>query len=156
MAMTRRTQAPLLRTAANDSVEYSQIATNVPSQTLSNPEPHPDLVRPSYTRYAACSRFGKASDAHSPLRAVGTECQQNPFPWPQPKSTAELNSIPNSYGDTNYKLLAGFKQARTASAITATQRLEEPHFNIRQSSGRCVRCWALKKAVVLFIEQALD
>ena len=142
-------------------VKCSQIATNIPSQAFSNPEPHPSLIRPWYRGYAASSSFGKAPDADLPLRAVDAECQssandqsfqQNLLPWPQPKSTAELNSIPIPYGDSNYESLSGFEQARTAGAAIATQRLGEPHSNIRQSSGRCVRCWALKKPVILFIE----
>jgi len=151
-----------------NDVGCSQIATNVPSQAVplfnpqphSNPEPHSGLIRRWYARYPASSSFGQSPDADLPLSAVDAECQfpvndqsfqQNLLSWPQPKSVAELNSIPNPYGDTNHESLSGFDQALTAGDPLATQRLGEPHSNTRQKSGRCVRCWALRKPVILFI-----
>ena len=142
-------------------VECSQSTTNVPSkavpllspQSHSNPEPHSGLIRHWYAGDAASSSFGQSPDADLPLRAVDAERQspvndqsfkQNLLPWPQPKSNAELNSILIPYGGTNYEAL-------TTGAALATQRLGEPHSKPRQKSGRCVRCWALRKPVILFI-----
>jgi hypothetical protein len=124
-------------------VGCSQIATNVPSQAVplfnpqphSNPEPHSGLI---LHWDAASSTFGQSSGADLPLSAVDA-------------STAEVNSILIPYNDTNYESFSGFEQALTAGAALTTQRLGEPHSNPRQNSGRCVRCWALRKPVFLFI-----
>ncbi len=168
----------------------SQIATNVPNQAVppfnpqpdSNPEPQSGLVRHWCAGYAASSSSGQSPDADLPLSAVDAQCQfpandhssqQNILPWPQPEPTAELNSIPIPYGDTNYESSLGFEQALTAGDALTTQRLGEPHFNPRQKLwknqmkiqkkktkerqkysdfGRCTRCWALCKPVILFIQ----
>lgn len=148
----------------------SQSAPNVPNlavpvfnpQPYSNSELHSGLARHLCPGYAASSSFGQPPDADLPLSAVDAQCQfpandhsfqQNLLPWPQPKSTAELNSIPIR---TNYESSSGFEQALTAGDALATQRLGEPHSNPRQQSGRCVRCWALRKPVILFILQHLN
>ena len=147
--------SPILTDWCNYERNYvgcSQIATNVPSQAVplfnpqphSNPEPQSGLIRHWYAGYAALS----AVDTECQVPANDQSFQQNLLPWPQPKSTAELNSIPIPYSDTNYE---SFEQALTAGDNLATQRLGEPYSNPRQKSRRCVRCWALRKPVILFI-----
>jgi hypothetical protein len=130
-------------------VGYNQIATNVPCQAV------------PLSAYTASSSFGQSPGADLPLSAVDAECQfpandqsfqqQNLLAWPQPKSTAEPNSILFPYGDTNYEPFLGFEQSLTAGAALTTQRLREPHSSPRQKLGRCIRCWALRKPVFLFI-----
>ena len=151
-----------------NDIGCSQIAINVPNQTVplfnsqprSNPEPHSGLVRYWYTGCAASSSFGRSPNADLPLSAVDTECQfpayaqsfqQNLWPWPQLELTAELNSIPIPYGNTKYESPSGFDQALTAGDALATERLGEPRSNPRKESLRCVKCWALRKPVSLFI-----
>ena len=141
----------------------SQIATDVPHQAVpllnpqpySNPEPQSGLARHCYAEYAASSSIVQP-DAELPRSAVDAECQfptndqsfqQNLLLWPITKPS----SIPTPYSDTNYETLSGFKQALTASDARATQRLGEPPSYPRQKSGRCVKCWALGKPVILFI-----
>ena len=145
----------------------SQIAPNVPNQAVplfnpqlySNPENHSDLAGYWCAGYAASSNFGQSPDADLPLSAVDAQCQfpandhgfqQNLLPWPQPKSTAEPNPIPIRRGDANYESSSGFEQALTASDALATQHLGEPQSYPRKNSGRCVRCWAISKPVILF------
>jgi hypothetical protein len=116
---------------------YVGCSPNVPGQVvpLFNLQPHSthsDLIRHWDARHAASSTFGQSPGADLPL-------------------SAEVNSILIPYGDTNYESFSGFEQALTAGAALATQRLGEPHSNPRQNSGRCVRCWALRQPVFLFI-----
>lgn len=87
---------------------------------------------------------------HSP--ANDQSFQQTLLPWPQPKLAAELNSVLIPCSNTSYGSTLRFDKALTAGAALATQRLEEPHSNPRQNSGRCVRCWAQRKPVILFIQ----
>lgn len=149
-------------------VGCSQIVPNVPNQTVplfnpqlySNPEPHSGLFRHWCAEYAASSSFGQSPDVDRPVSAVDAQCQfpindhsfqQTLLPWPQPKSTAELNPIPVPYGDTNYQSSSSLEQALTAGDALATQRLGESHSNPQKTSRRCVKCWALRKPVIPFI-----
>lgn len=135
----------------------SPSATNVSSQTVplvnphphSNPEPHSGLIRHWHAGYAASSSFGQSPGADLPLSADDVKrqfpandqsFQQNLLPWSQPESTTELNFILTAYADTNYELFSGCEQALTAGAALGTQK-----------SKPCVRCWALRKPVFLFI-----
>lgn len=152
-----------------NSVGCSQNAIDAPSQAVplftpqphSNSKPHPGLIRHWYEGYAASSSFRWSPDADLPLSAVDVErqtpandrsSQQTLLLCPYPKKTAELNSILIPYGDTHYESTSSLEQALTAGPALATQRFGEPHSNPRQNSGRCVRCWALRKAVILFIQ----
>lgn len=132
-----------------NSVGHSQVAACVPGQAepLFNPEPHSSMDRHWYTGH------------NLPLNVDDAGCQfaandqnfqqQNLLLWPQPKSTTEPNSSLIPYGD--YDSFSGFEQTLATGPAPATQRLGELYSNPRQKSGRCVRCWALKKAVLLLV-----
>jgi len=68
--------------------------------------------------------------------------------WPQAEPTAEPNSI---LASSDYKPFPSLKQALTSRGALATPRPGDRHYNPRKSSRRCVRCWALRKPVFLFI-----
>ena len=142
----------------------SLIPTNLPSQTVPlfnpqphfSPEPHTGLIHYCHAGYAASSSFGQSPGVELPLSAEyqfsanEQSFQQTFLPLSQPESTAELNLILIPYGDATYDSFSGFEHALTADAALATQRIGEPYFHPR-SIGQCVRCWADRKPVSLFI-----
>lgn len=143
-------QASLLPTGApmSGTTWDSQNASNVLRQAVPpfNPEPYCGLMRHWYTGYA---EFGRSPDADLPLNSMDQTIQPNLLSWAQPKVAAKLKSLPIPYGDINCNTLSGFEQAITAGDAPVTQRLGKSYSNPQHR--RCVRCWALKRQVILFI-----
>lgn len=75
--------------------------------------------------------------------------QQNLFP--QSRLTDTPNSCLIPYHTTNHTSLSAFKQPLTACPALVTQSLGKLHSSPRVESRRCVKCWALRKQVFLFI-----
>lgn len=148
-------------------VGYNQISSDVPSQAVPlfnprsyfSPKPHPDPVYHWHPNFAASPSFGQHPGAVLPLSAIDAEyqspaneqeLQQNVLLLPQSEPTAKLNSNLIPYADATHELISGFEHTLTSGAAPATQRLGESH-SFPQRAGRCVRCWALRKKVFLFI-----
>lgn len=119
----------------------SQIGANVPSQAvpLYNPQPH-----------SAFTSFVQSPDINLSLSVVDAECQfpannqRNLLSWSDFGSTVQPSSVLVPYSNINH-------ESFTAHAALPKNRLGKPHSNSRQESGRCIKCWTLRKPVFLLI-----
>ena len=147
----------------SNNMGCSQIATNSNQAVpLRNPQPHSiqesrfGLVshcQAEHTTYTAPSSFGQPSEVNNTLcqfPAIDQISQQDLLPSPQSGLTTTLN-YPLVYSDTSDSSSSDFKQSLTDTGTLNAQGLEKPKPYPRQQTGRCIRCWALRKAVFLFV-----
>lgn len=119
----------------------SQIGVSVLSQAvpLYNSQPH-----------STFTSFVQSPGVNVSLSVVDAECQfpannqRNLLFWPDFGSTVQPSSVLLPYNGINHKSF-------TAHAALPQSHLEEPHSNSRQESGRCIRCWTLRKPICLLI-----
>ena len=147
----------------SSSEPYSNLYSN--SEPCSNPEPHshpepflnlePDSnpkpysnPEPLFGLVRHCRAISAASAAFSNFgQSPGVDTHQS-F---HSKPIAEPDSIPVLYDDTNIKLFSGFTPD-TADVSLIIKRFGQLHPDLRHQSARCIRCWILRKSVLLFIQ----
>jgi len=125
----------------------------------SNLEPHSSPICHG-SAYAAFPTFELSSGTDLPLNAADAgqlpsnvqSFPQNFLPWPQLQSINTLSSSSIPDNAINYASFSAFRQPLTTCPAPATQSLGELCSNPRAKSGQCVRCWAQRKAVFLFIQ----
>jgi hypothetical protein len=109
----------------------------------SNLEPHSNAICHGYA-YAAFPTLELSPGTDLPLNAADAgqlpfnvqSFSQNLLPWAQPQ----------------YASFSAFRQPLTTCPAPTTQSLGELYSNPRAKSGQCVRCWAKKITVFLFIQ----
>lgn len=124
----------------------------------SNLEPHSSPIYHGYA-YAAFPTFDLSPGIDLPLNAADAgqlpsnvhSFPQNLLPWPQPQSINTLSSSSTPSNTINYASFSAFRQPLTTCPAPAAQSLGELNSSPRVKSGQCVRCWAQRKAVFLFI-----
>ena len=139
--------------ANNQSVKPNPLPWPLPQSNL---EPLSSPICHGYA-YAALPTFELSSGTDLPLNAADAgqlpsnvqSFPQNLLPWPQPQL---INSLSSSSIPYNYASFSAFRQPLTTCPAPATQSLKELYFNLRAKSGQCVRCWAQRIAVFLFIQ----